>query len=436
MAQVIRQVFINDNFPKTGTAFADPQLDAMFETYSHPRAAYFVVENEGRIVGGAGVSQLEHSLENICELQKMYFLEEARGKGVGFEMIEKCLKKATDFGYEKCYLETLPQMLDAQKLYKKTGFDYISQPMGNTGHTTCPVWMIRELPLLLKNYKTFFQQTLSGLYDEKETESFFYTILEKIHKLKRIDLALHPETEMNDRQLEEWKNIITDLKKEKPIQYILGETEFYGLCFEVNENTLIPRPETEELVEWILGDSRKSKGESRKPEIDSQKIMDIGTGSGCIAISLAKNLPDAQVAAIDVSEKALDVARKNAANHDVEVRFIQKNILETTDLEEQYDVIVSNPPYVRMLEKAEIQPNVLDYEPHLALFVEDNDALLFYRKIARLALKNLSGKGKLYFEINQYLGPQTVALLEGMGFKNVGVKKDLYGNDRMISCTK
>ncbi len=145
IAAVIREVFIVDNFPKTGTAFADTQLDFMFEAYDKPRATYFVVESEGKIIGGAGVSQLESSPSTICELQKMYFLHEARGKGIGFQMIQKCLEKATELGYEKCYLETLPEMLTAQHLYKKAGFEYLSTPMGNTGHTTCPVWMIRSL---------------------------------------------------------------------------------------------------------------------------------------------------------------------------------------------------------------------------------------------------------------------------------------------------
>jgi putative acetyltransferase len=145
IAAVIREVFIADNFPKTGTAFADAQLDFMFEAYDTPRATYFVVENEGEIIGGAGVNQLENSTENICELQKMYFLQKARGKGLGWQMIQKCLEKARDFGYEKCYLETLPEMLAAQNLYQKMGFEYLCAPMGNTGHTTCPVWMIKNL---------------------------------------------------------------------------------------------------------------------------------------------------------------------------------------------------------------------------------------------------------------------------------------------------
>ena len=145
IAAVIREVFISDNFPKTGTAFADVQLDFMFEAYDQARATYFVVENEGKIIGGAGVSQLENSTENICELQKMYYLIEARGKGIGSQMIQKCLEKATELGYEKCYLETLPEMVAAQNLYKKMGFEYLCAPMGNTGHTTCPVWMIKNL---------------------------------------------------------------------------------------------------------------------------------------------------------------------------------------------------------------------------------------------------------------------------------------------------
>ena len=145
IAVVIREVFISDDYPKTGTVFADTQLDFMFETYDNPRAAYFVVEEKGKIIGGAGISQLESSKENICELQKMYFLKGARGKGLGLQMIEKCLAIATEFGYSNCYLETLPEMLVAQNLYKKVGFEYLNSPLGNTGHTTCPVWMIKQL---------------------------------------------------------------------------------------------------------------------------------------------------------------------------------------------------------------------------------------------------------------------------------------------------
>jgi release factor glutamine methyltransferase len=293
--------------------------------------------------------------------------------------------------------------------------------------------------MFIKEYKTTFLQELSSLYDEMEIESFFYIILESFHNKKRIDLALNPEMEMDALQLLRWESTLAELKKEKPIQYIVGETEFYGLPFLVNQNTLIPRPETEELVELILNDN------IQHPSSIIQ-LLDIGTGSGCIAISLAKNLPNAQVSAIDVSEKALSTAQKNAEINKVKVNFIQADILKVDDLNNlptsnfqlptQFDVIVSNPPYVRNLEKAEIRPNVLEYEPHLALFVEDNDALLFYRKIAELAKKNLTENGKLYFEINQYLGKETVELLENLGFKDVILKKDIYGNDRMIKCTR
>ncbi|MCW1147470.1 peptide chain release factor N(5)-glutamine methyltransferase [Flavobacterium lacisediminis] len=282
--------------------------------------------------------------------------------------------------------------------------------------------------MLLKQYKVHFFDALKNIQDEQEIESFFFILTEYLHNLKRVDVALNPNYEISDAAIEKWNSILVQLQQEKPIQYITGEAWFYGLQFEVNENTLIPRPETEELVERII-ESQKSKVQSQKLE-----ILDIGTGSGCIPISLKVNLPQANVSAIDVSEKALEVAKRNAQSNKVEVNFIQVNILEVLDLNQNFDIIVSNPPYVRNLEKQEIKKNVLDYEPHLALFVEDTDALLFYRKIAQLALKNLSPKGLLFFEINQYLGKETVELLENLGFKNIELKKDIYGNDRMIKC--
>jgi release factor glutamine methyltransferase len=282
--------------------------------------------------------------------------------------------------------------------------------------------------MLIKNYRTQFTEELTSIFDEKEIESFFYIILEAFHELKRVDLVLNPNLELDTIQLLQWETVLSQLKEQKPIQYILGETEFFGLPFYVNENTLIPRPETEELVQWILSNNQITKSTNQL------KILDIGTGSGCIAISLAKNLSNASVFAIDVSEKALATAKKNAELNEVKVTFIEKNILETEDLNQQFDIIVSNPPYVRNLEKQEIHKNVLEYEPHLALFVEDNDALLFYRKITELATKNLSKNGQLYFEINQYLGKEMVELLEKYNFENIELKKDIYGNDRMIRC--
>ena len=282
----------------------------------------------------------------------------------------------------------------------------------------------------IKEYRSYFIQELTPIFDEGESESFFYLILEDKQQLKRIDLALHPGLTFSEDEIKGWNSILEQLKQEIPVQYLLGKTNFYGLDFEVNANVLIPRPETEELVEWII----KSNGVLQNSK--SLKILDIGTGSGCIAISLAKNIPNAEVFAIDVSEKALATAKKNAVINKVEVAFINKNILETADLEQQFDIIVSNPPYVRNLEKQEIKKNVLDNEPHLALFVEDNDALIFYRKIAELAQKNLSENGQLFFEINQYLGQEMIDLLEKMNFKNIELRKDIYGNDRMTLGTK
>lgn len=275
----------------------------------------------------------------------------------------------------------------------------------------------------LKNYRQNFIEKLSPIYDAGEAESFFYIVLEEFKGWKRTDLALNPEAELTTAEQAKWDDVLQQLIQQKPIQYIFKRAYFYGLDFEVNEYTLIPRPETEELVEWIINEN-KSAGKI--------KILDIGTGSGCIAIAVAKNLPEAEVYAIDVSPEALAVAKKNAEYNNAAVTFWQKDILNTETLPETFDVLVSNPPYVRHLEKEEIKKNVLEYEPHLALFVEDNDALLFYRKIGELAKTALIDNGKLYFEINQYLGKETTDMLTAKGYLNVELRKDIYGNDRMI----
>jgi len=306
----------------------------------------------------------------------------------------------------------------------------------------------------IRDYRAQFIQELSPIYDSVEAESFFYLIFEEKQKLKRIDLALNPDLNFSFEEIQFWNSILEQLKQEIPIQYLLGKTSFYGLDFEVNPAVLIPRPETEELVEWIIQSTRYEVG-GTKSEVGSLKfeevsrkitILDIGTGSGCIAISLAKNMPNVQVFAIDVSEKALATAKKNSIKNEVEVHFIKADILIIDDLEKlltsnfplptYFDIIVSNPPYVRELEKQEIKKNVLDNEPHLALFVKDSDALVFYRKIAELAQKNLALDGQLFFEINQYLGNDTFDLLERMNFKNIELRKDIYGNDRMIRSTR
>ncbi|SHI48255.1 peptide chain release factor N(5)-glutamine methyltransferase [Flavobacterium haoranii] len=290
----------------------------------------------------------------------------------------------------------------------------------------------------IKELKIQFQNQLENIYDVEEIDIFFFMITEHFYKIRRIDFSLKPDFEIQN--IAEWETIISDLKQEKPIQYILGEAWFYGLPFKVNENTLIPRSETEELVEWII--------ESQKYVTSSgveRTILDIGTGTGCIPISLKTNLPEAEVFAIDISEEALEVAKFNAKQNEVQVNFIQSDILKVEDLLSlraesrslpKFDVIVSNPPYVRNLEKVEIKKNVLEYEPHLALFVEDNDALLFYRKIAQLALQALKPSGFLFFEINQYLGKETVEMLIQLGYQNIELRKDLKGNDRMIKCKR
>ncbi|WP_286965146.1 peptide chain release factor N(5)-glutamine methyltransferase [Flavobacterium sp. UBA4854] len=278
----------------------------------------------------------------------------------------------------------------------------------------------------IKQYRTQFIKELAPFYDAYEAESFFYLILENKHQLRQIDLALNHELAFDENDFVVWDELLKQLKKEVPIQYLLGKTNFYGLDFEVNENVLIPRPETEELVEWIINENT-SRDKNKKI-----RILDIGTGTGCIAISLAKNLPNAEVFGIDVSKKAIETAKRNAVANNVDVTFMLLNILEAEEFSNQFDIIVSNPPYVRNLEKVEIKKNVLDYEPHLALFVEDNDPLIFYRKIASLAQNGLQKKGKLYFEINQYLGKEMIELLENMSFENVELRKDIYDNDRMV----
>lgn len=280
----------------------------------------------------------------------------------------------------------------------------------------------------IKEYKGDFIKALLPFYDEMEAESFFYLLLENKRQLRRIDLALDVDSVFSKSEILNWNAILEKLKIQIPIQYIIGTTHFYGLEFIVDENVLIPRPETEELVDWIV------KLNSKLSKKKNLKILDIGTGSGCIAVSLAKNIPNSEVFAIDVSEKVLAIAKKNAILNKVPVTFLHKNILETKDLNQKFDIIVSNPPYVRNLEKAEIKPNVLDNEPHLALFVPDNDPLIFYKKIAELAAANLNPNGQLFFEINQYLGKETQELLEYIGLKNIELRKDIYGNDRMIAC--
>lgn len=276
----------------------------------------------------------------------------------------------------------------------------------------------------IKDLRVSFINSLSGIYDSEEVLSFFYMLSEKILGLKRVDVAMCLDKILTVNEKVNFDTAIKRLKKQEPIQYIIGETYFFGIPFTVNEHVLIPRPETEELVDWILKDQK-----NEKPSIT---VLDIGTGSGCIAISLAKKIPEAKVYAIDISEKAIQVAKENARKNQVEITFIKEDVLEIEDLFQDFDIIVSNPPYVRELEKKEMKSNVLDNEPKQALFVSNDEPLLFYEKITDLTKRKLRENGSLYFEINQYLGTETKSMIENKGFKSVEVRKDIYDNERMI----
>ena len=266
--------------------------------------------------------------------------------------------------------------------------------------------------MLLKEIKNIFHLELDGIYPPEEVDTFFYLTIEHFLKLERFILVMQPNLMVTKEEETPLFETLAALKKEKPIQYILGSSHFMGMEFMVNEDVLIPRPETEELVQWILDGCEVERSQDLN-------ILDVGTGSGCIAISLAKNIPNAKVYALDISEEALEIAKQNATSNEVDVNFLQKDILDSNlelGFEIRFDIIVSNPPYVRESEKDKMKKNVVEYEPGLALFVPNTDALVFYNAIARFANKNLRNKGNLFFEINQYLGKETKALLEEHNF--------------------
>ena len=267
------------------------------------------------------------------------------------------------------------------------------------------------------------QTELQGIYPESEIRSFILLIIEKLTGFSRTQIILNKNTQIFDLHRQEVDSFLEKLKKNVPIQYILGETEFYGLMFTVNESVLIPRPETEELVDWIRTENNRNA---------HLNLLDIGTGSGCIAISLKHEFINSEVDAFDISDEALITASGNAEKNNLNVNFTKVDILNTAEFSRQWDIIVSNPPYIPNLEKAEILPNVLDHEPHLALFVPDNDPLLFYRTIAKIALKQLKPGGKLYFEIHRSAGKTCTQMLTELGFVDVELRKDISGNDRMV----
>tara|TARA_B110000459_G_scaffold168962_1_gene188305 strand:- start:206 stop:1039 length:834 start_codon:yes stop_codon:yes gene_type:complete len=273
----------------------------------------------------------------------------------------------------------------------------------------------------VSNIIPYFIKQLNGIVHEREIISYAYISIDFLLGYNRSDCIIHAEKDINRDVSDKLKQIIIELETNKPIQHIVGEADFYGLKFKVNEHTLIPRPETEELVQWIL-----------KNEFTS--ALDIGTGSGCISISLKKN-KNAEITAIDLSESALLVAKENAKINDVKINFLMQDILNTTTLP-KVDIIVSNPPYVLVKEKKLMLENVLYNEPHLALFVPNTNPLIFYKKIAELAFTSLPKNGLLFFEINERFGKEIVAMLSAIGFVDIELKKDINEKDRMIKAIK
>ena len=294
--------------------------------------------------------------------------------------------------------------------------------------------------MIVKQYRNYFNETLKTIYPITEIDSFFFLLLEEYLGFRRVDIVLKSDFKINQKTLNLLQSATKQLEQEVPLQYIIGKTEFYGLPFAVNKHVLIPRPETEELVAWVVSESSRFKtfntSTKQTTETKQLKILDIGTGSGCIPISLKKQLPFAKISAIDISNDALTVAKKNAVLNNVDIHFILQDILKTVALDQHYDIIISNPPYVRELEKKELKNNVLKNEPHVALFVENDNPLIFYSKIAELAKKYLNKNGLLFFEINQYLGTETIDLVNKKGLKNIQLKKDMFGNDRIIVASK
>ncbi len=289
----------------------------------------------------------------------------------------------------------------------------------------------------IKDVVRFFREELHGLYDEAEIETFVAFCFADFINVKRFEISLKANDTISESELLKFNFAVKELKKHKPIQHILGKADFYGLKFIVNNHVLIPRPETEELVQLVVDDFNLRNGSPLlRRGAGGEAILDIGAGSGCIAITLKKNIPDSSVYAIDVSEDALMIAEQNAELNNVNINFVKHNIFSSVLADElfkeTFDMIVSNPPYITELERKQMSANVLDYEPHLALFVPDNDPLVFYKAIANFAIKHLKPQGKLYLEINEYFGEETKELLEKKGFKDVVLIKDINGKNRIL----
>ncbi len=282
--------------------------------------------------------------------------------------------------------------------------------------------------MTLQEAKQMFQNQLRDFFPQEEINNFFFLTIEKEFGYSKAKTIMRLDEPVSMGESIMIHDCLNRLKKSEPIQYILGEADFYGLTLKVNRNTLIPRPETEELVDWIIKDAKKDKD-------TPISIIDLGTGSGCIALALSKNLEQADVSAWDVSEGALRVARKNARDLHCKILFEREDMLELPDREKEFDIIVSNPPYVRYSEKKEMKKNVLDYEPAIALYVPNEDPLLYYKKIVEWGKSSLKTGGHIYFEINEFQGEDMVGFIENEGYKRVRLKKDYTGRDRMIRAT-
>lgn len=277
----------------------------------------------------------------------------------------------------------------------------------------------------IKSIQYLFKEELKMIYPQREIESIIYILLEHLLNYSKIEIQLNKNEKIEQNIFDQITSALRDLKNSVPIQYIIGETEFYDLTFKVNKHTLIPRQETEELVHAIINENK----------IAAPRVLDIGTGSGCIPIVLAHNIAGANVSSVDVSEGAIVIAKENATLNKVVIDFHLRDFLKWDEYswEMGYDIIVSNPPYVKESEKELMEKNVLTYEPHTALFVDDNDPLIFYRRITEFAKVHLKKGGKLYFEINEALGQEMIELQESLGFSSVRLIKDLNGRDRMTS---
>ena len=280
-----------------------------------------------------------------------------------------------------------------------------------------------------QSYKQLLFQ-LYEMYGDREAANIADIVIENITGFKKVDRLINKQFPLNEEQLQLLNDYTNELLKHKPVQYVLSEVWFAGMKLYVDENVLIPRPETEELVEWIV-----KTVASRKSQVAS--ILDIGTGSGCIPVVLKKKLLSVEVHALDISEEALNVAKRNAAIQQTEINFHLLNILDKNLWRQlpKFDIIVSNPPYVTQGEASSMQKNVLQYEPHLALFVDDEDAMKFYKAIAEFGLYHLNNNGQIFFEINEMMGKQICDLLNQYRYLNIELKKDLQNKDRMIKAT-